>query len=103
VLRAINLHARIAICGTASYASWDPWNEGPRPERHLLVKRATMRGFLTTDFAPLYEQAIADLVKWIREGRLRYREDVLEGIESAPGSIAKLYSGANSGKLIVRL
>jgi NADPH-dependent curcumin reductase len=103
VLRTINLHARIAICGTASYASWDPWNEGPRPERHLLVKRATMRGFLTTDFAHLYEQAIGDLVKWIREGRLRYREDVLEGIESAPGSIAKLYSGANSGKLIIRL
>jgi len=42
--------ARIAICGTASYASWDPWNEGPRPERHLLVKRAIMQGFLTTDF-----------------------------------------------------
>jgi NADPH-dependent curcumin reductase CurA len=103
VLRAINLHARIAICGTASYASWDPWNEGPRPERHLLVKRATMQGFLTTDFAPLYEQAIMDLIKWIREGHLRYREDVLEGIESAPGSIAKLYSGANSGKLIIRL
>jgi len=47
VMPRINLHARIAICGTASYASWDPWNEGPRPERHLLVKRATMRGFLT--------------------------------------------------------
>jgi NADPH-dependent curcumin reductase len=103
VLRAINLHARIAICGTASYASWDPWNEGPRPERHLLVKRATMRGFLTTDFAALYEQAIADLVKWVRDGRLRYREDMLDGIESAPGSIEKLYSGANSGKLIIRL
>jgi len=44
-----------------------------------------------------------DLIKWIREGHLRYREDVLEGIESAPGSIAKLYSGANSGKLIIRL
>jgi NADPH-dependent curcumin reductase len=62
-----------------------------------------MRGFLTTDFAPLYEQAIADLVKWIRDGRLRYREDMLDGIESAPGSIEKLYSGANSGKLIIRL
>ena len=60
-------------------------------------------GFLTTDFAPLYEQAIGDLVKWIRDGQIRYREDMLDGIESAPGSIEKLYSGANSGKLIIRL
>src|SRR5882762_4586461 len=103
VLRRINLHARIAICGTASYASWDPWNKGPRPERHLLVKRATMRGFLTTDFAARYEEAAAALAGWIREGKLKYREDVLQGIESAPGSIEKLYSGENRGKLIIRL
>lgn len=103
VLRRINLHARIAICGTASYASWDPWNNGPRPERHLLVKRATMRGFLTTDYAARYEEAVRDLARWIREGRLHYREDVLRGIESAPGSIEKLYAGENSGKLIITL
>ena len=103
VLRQINLHARIAICGTAAFASWDPWNDGPRPERHLLVKRATMQGFLTTDFAARYEEAIADLVQWIREGRLKYREQLLEGIESAPGSIEILYGGENTGKLIIRL
>ena len=103
VLRQINLHARIAICGTASYASWDPWNEGPRPERHLLVKRATMQGFLTPDFEDKYDQALADLSTWIREGRLRYREELLDGIDKAPGSISTLYSGANSGKLVIRL
>jgi NADPH-dependent curcumin reductase len=103
VLRRINLHARIAICGTASYASWEPWNNGPRPERHLLVKRATMQGFLTTDFAPRYEEAAKALAGWVRAGKLRYREDVLEGIESAPGSIEKLYAGENRGKLVIRL
>ena len=103
VMTQINLHARIAICGTASYASWDPWNQGPRPERHLLVKRATMQGFLTTDFAARYEEAISDLVGWIREGRLHYREDMLEGLESAPASIETLYGGANNGKLVIRL
>ncbi len=103
VLRLINVHARIAICGTASFASWDPWNMGPRPERHLLVKRATMRGFLTTDFAGRYEEAVTALAGWIRTGRLKYREDIREGIESAPGLIETLYSGGNSGKLLVRL
>jgi NADPH-dependent curcumin reductase CurA len=103
VMRRINLHARIAICGTASYASWDPWNVGPRPERHLLVKRATMRGFLTPDFESRYEEAVAALAGWIRAGKLKYREDIQQGIESAPGSIEKLYSGKNQGKLIIRL
>jgi hypothetical protein len=103
VLRRINLGARIAICGTASYASWDPWNEGPRPERHLLVKRAIMQGFLTTDFAARYEEAVAALARWIREAKLKYREDILQGIEAAPASIAMLYAGENRGKLIIKL
>lgn len=103
VVRQINVGARIAICGTASYASWDPWNEGPRPERHLLVKRAIMQGFLTTDFAPRYEEAIAALAGWIREGKLRFREDMQQGIEAAPASIAMLYAGENRGKLVIRL
>ena len=103
VLRHINLGARIAICGTASYASWDPWNEGPRPERHLLVKRAIMQGFLTTDFAARYEEAVAALAGWIREGKLKYREDILQGIEAAPASISMLYAGENRGKLVIKL
>jgi NADPH-dependent curcumin reductase CurA len=103
VLRQINLHGRIAICGTASYASWDPWNSGPRPERILLVKRATMQGFLTTDFAAKYEEAVRNLADWIRAGKLKYREDIHEGLESAPASIKKLYSGENQGKLVIRL
>lgn len=103
VLRHINLHARIAICGTASYPSWEPWNVGPRPERHLLVKRATMRGFLTTDYEARFDEAISNLARWVREGRLTYREDIYEGIENAPASIEKLYSGENSGKLIIHV
>jgi NADPH-dependent curcumin reductase CurA len=51
-----------------------------------------MQGFLTTDYAARYEEAISDLVGWIREGRLRYREDMLKGMEAAPGSIKTLYS-----------
>lgn len=103
VMRQINLHARIAICGTASFPSWDPWPVGPRPERHLLVKRASMQGFLTTDFAPRFSEAIGELAGWIRQGRLKYREDLREGIESAPSSIEQLYSGDNKGKLIIKL
>jgi len=103
VLRRLNLHGRIAICGTAAYSTWDPWHDGPRPERILLVKRATMRGFLTPDFEDKYEIAATAIAGWIRAGKLKYREDIQEGMESAPASIRKLYSGENQGKLIIRL
>ncbi len=103
VMRNLALGARIAICGTASFASWDPWNQGPRPERHLLVKRSRMQGFLTTDFIDRFPEAEAQLAQWIREGRLTYREEMHEGMEHAPGSLQRLYSGENTGKFVMRL
>ena len=78
---AINIGARIVNCGTASIGNWDPWPQGPRVERHLLVKRARMQGFLVSDHAARNDEALRELTRWIREGRIRYREDVLEGIE----------------------
>jgi len=103
VLRHINKGARIIICGTASLASWDPWPAGPRLERHLLNKAARMQGFLIWDYEHRYEEAIARLAGWVRDGRLRYREDILDGIEQAPAAIAGLYRGDNNGKRLIRL
>jgi len=103
VLPLINVGARIAICGTASISSWTPWPQGPRAERHLLVKRASMQGFLTTDFAARYDEAIGALAGWVRDGSLRYREEFLDGLDKAPGSISRLYNGANDGKLLIRI
>jgi hypothetical protein len=103
VLRRINVGARVVICGTASVASWEPPPAGPRVERHLLVKRARMQGFLMFDYAHRYGEAVARLAQWVREGRLKYREDILDGIEQAPGAIAGLYRGENLGKRLIRL
>jgi NADPH-dependent curcumin reductase CurA len=95
--------ARVVVCGTASVSSWDPWPVGPRVERHMLVKRARMQGFLAFDYAPRFPDAIAQLSAWIREGRLRYREEFLDGIDAAPGAIAGLYRGENLGRRLIRL
>jgi NADPH-dependent curcumin reductase CurA len=103
VLRRLAVGARVVVCGTASVASWDPPPAGPRVERHLLVKRARMQGFIVFDYQHRYEEAIARLADWLRAGKLRYREDVLEGIEHAPGAIAGLYRGENLGKRLIRL
>jgi len=103
VLRHLAVRARVVICGTAAMSSWDPWPQGPRPERHLLVKRARMEGFLIFDYASRTEEAVAQLAAWLRAGRIVHREDVRDGIEHAPGAIAVLYRGENTGKLLIRL
>jgi NADPH-dependent curcumin reductase CurA len=103
VLRHLNVGARVVVCGTASVASWDPIPLGPRVERHLLVKRARMQGILVFDYAARYGEGLAALARWVRAGSIRYREDVLEGIEQAPGAIAGLYRGENLGKRLIRI
>lgn len=103
VLQRLNVGARVVICGTASVASWDPIPLGPRVERQLLVKRARMQGFLAFDHARRFPEALQALEAWVRAGQIHYREDVLDGIEQAPGSIAGLYRGENLGKRLIRL
>ena len=103
VMGRLSVGARVVVCGTASIASWDPPPQGPRVERHLLVKRARMQGFLIFDYARRYPEALRELEAWVRSGQIHYREDILEGIEQAPGSIAGLYRGENLGKRLIRI
>lgn len=103
VLRHLATRARVAICGTVSQPSWDPWPAGPRVERHLLVKRARMQGFLVLDYEHRYAEALEQLHHWVRQGRLHWEEEILDGIEQAPGAIARLYRGENLGKLLIRV
>jgi NADPH-dependent curcumin reductase CurA len=95
--------ARIVVCGTASIASWEDWPTGPRIERRLLVKRARMEGFIIFDHMDAYAGAVDRLANWVREGVLRYREDILEGIDACPDALAGLYRGENLGKRLIRL
>jgi hypothetical protein len=103
VYAQLAIGARIVVCGTASISSWDPPPQGPRIERYLLVKRARMSGLLIFDYAQRFEEAIARLASWVRDGRLRYREDIDEGLEDCPGAIAELYRGENLGKRLIHL
>lgn len=103
VMHRLKVGARVVICGTASVPSWDPIPQGPRVERHLLVKRARMQGFLIFDYAQRFPEALQELESWVLSGQVRYREDILEGIEQAPGSIAGLYRGDNLGKRLIRI
>ena len=103
VLRHINVGARITLCGTASITRWDPIPQGPRVHRQLLVNRARMQGFLVFDYVDRYAEALETLTPLVRDGELRYREAILEGIDQAPDSIASLYRGDNLGKRLIRI
>jgi NADPH-dependent curcumin reductase len=97
------LDARVVICGTASIPAWNPWPSGPRVERHLLVKRARMQGFVIFDHMDKYKASVAQLANWVRAGQLHYVEDILEGLEACPDALAGLYRGENKGKRIIKL
>jgi NADPH-dependent curcumin reductase len=97
------LNARVIVCGTASIPSWVPWPSGPRVERHLLVKRARMQGFVIFDHMDDYAASVAQLADWVRSGHLCYEEDIVAGLEACPDAIAGLYRGENKGKRIIKL
>ncbi|GLV24684.1 NADP-dependent oxidoreductase [Sphingobium sp. TomTYG45] len=103
VLRHLAIGARLIVCGTASVFDWSDWPMGPRVERHLLVKRASMSGFVIFDHDAEYDGAVAELAELVRSGQLHYQEHVLQGIERCPDAIAMLYRGENKGKLVVAL
>ncbi|MFG1244375.1 NADP-dependent oxidoreductase [Xanthobacter versatilis] len=103
VYRQLALRARVVVCGTASVADWTDWPSGPRVERILLTQRARMEGFIIFDHPADYEGAVARLAGWVRDGRLTYREDILEGMEACPDALAGLYRGENEGKRLIRL
>ena len=103
VYARLAIGAHVVICGTASIPSWDPPPAGPRVERHILVKRARFSGFLIFDYQHRYQEAVDHLAQWVREGKIRYREDIADGLEHCPGAIAELYRGENLGKKLIRL
>jgi NADPH-dependent curcumin reductase len=95
--------ARIVICGAISqYCNTGPIT-GPRNYMSLLVNRATMKGMLVFDYADRYAQAGAEMAEWMAAGKLKSREDIVEGIATFPETLLKLFKSENSGKLMLKV
>lgn len=103
VLTQLNVHARIAICGQISQYNAASYEMGPRLLGMLIIARAKMQGFLVTDYAPRFGQALPELAQWVKEGKLKYREQFEEGIENAPRAFLGMLAGKNTGKQLVRI
>jgi NADPH-dependent curcumin reductase CurA len=101
-LSQINIRARIVLCGLISqYNATEPV-PGPYNFANILVKRARVEGFIVMDYLNRAQEAVTELAKWLAEGKIKYRVDVVEGIENAPHALNMLFDGSNKGKLIVK-
>ena len=102
-LRRINTHARIALCGQTSQNNLEEVELGPRGLSQLIVKQAKMQGFLVSSYSARFPEALEQLALWQKQGRIRYREDVAQGIEAAPLAFIGMLLGENQGRQLVQL
>jgi NADPH-dependent curcumin reductase len=107
VLPLFNTFARIPVCGVIAQYNMTELPPGPDRVplllRNVLTKRLTMRGFIVTDFAAKFPDFIRDMPQWVKEKRIKYREDIAEGLENAPQTFMGLLKGRNFGKQLVRV
>ena len=103
VLSRLNFKARVIICGAISQYNNKEAVKGPANYLSLLVNRARMEGFVVMDYADRYAAAGQEMAGWLLKGQLKSKEHIVEGLESFPESLAKLFSGENHGKLVLKV
>ena len=103
VLTRINRKARIVICGAISQYNNTTPVQGPKNYLSLLVNRARMEGMVVFDYTDRYPLAVAEMAGYLKDGRMKSREDVVHGLANFPAALLKLFSGANFGKLVLQL
>ena len=108
VLPLLNARARIPVCGMIS--QYNETSLPPGPDRRgllmrlLLTKRIKLQGFIIfDDYGDRYDEFLTQMNTWVNEGQIKYREDIIDGLENAPQAFIGLLEGKNFGKLIIRL
>jgi NADPH-dependent curcumin reductase len=103
VLARINRKARIIICGAISQYNNTTPVQGPKNYLSLLVNRARMEGIVVFDYADRYPVAVAEMAGYLKDGRMKSKEDVVEGLARFPATLLKLFNGQNFGKLVLQV
>jgi NADPH-dependent curcumin reductase CurA len=106
VFPLLNPFARMPVCGLiAQYNDTQATvpNWAAAMMRNVLTKRLNIRGFIVSDFAAMHGDFLRDMSQWVREGKVKHREFITEGLENAPSAFMGLLKGANFGKQLVRV
>ena len=99
----INVGARIVVCGQIDQYNATEVAQGPRLLWNLIVKQARAEGFLVFQFADRYAEGRRQIAQWLKEGKVKYRETIVDGFENAPRAFIGLFHGENTGKMLVRV
>ncbi len=97
------LRSRVVMCGAISQYNDETPSPGPNNLTNLIVMRGRMEGFIILDYLHRADEAIGDLATWVMGGELKYAVDVVDGLDNAPAALDRLFTGANTGKVMVRL
>jgi NADPH-dependent curcumin reductase CurA len=103
VFGQLKLGARISICGQISQYNATKMETGPRLLGALIVARARVQGFLVSDYAAKFGPALVEMGGWVHDGKIKYREDIVEGFENLPKAFIGLFGGENIGKRLVKV
>ena len=102
IMQNLNINARVVICGTIGIPSFPP-PMGPTINRTVLIKRAKIEGLLVLDYFDRYKEIYKKLSVWFKKGKLKNKEDISIGLESAPKSLVNILKGSNIGKKLVKV
>ncbi|QQE77426.1 NADP-dependent oxidoreductase [Alicyclobacillus sp. SO9] len=104
VVRRLNDFSRIALCGQISQYNLLPDQLTPAPDwSRLLVHRTLLKGFIVSDYLSQAKEAMEDLAEWIAQGKITYRDTIIEGFENIPRAFLGLFTGENIGKQVVKV
>jgi len=103
VIANINFHARIVLCGQIALYNATEVPTGPRLQPMLLTRSALMQGFIVGNFKEHFREGIEQLSQWVKEGKLKYEETIVEGFDQLPEAFLGLFSGKNKGKMVVKV
>lgn len=103
VLNHLALNARVVLCGAISEYNSAQTQHGLTNYMNLIIQRAKMQGFIILDYADRFTKAYEALLGWVNEGKIKYQIDLAEGLENAPETLQRLFSGSNRGKQLLRI
>jgi NADPH-dependent curcumin reductase CurA len=102
VFGVLSTFARVAVCGQISQYNLEKPEQGPRLLRQVLIKQARVEGFIATRFANRFAEGYRQLATWVKEGKLKYHEHIVEGFENMPKAFIAMLEGHNTGKMLVK-
>jgi NADPH:quinone reductase len=102
VFRVMNVFGRVSVCGQISLYNQEKPEPGPRLLPLILTKQLRVEGFIITRFMPRFREGAAQMGAWLKEGKLKYREQIVDGFENIPSAFIAMLQGQNIGKMLVR-